>query len=81
MDASVLLRRKIIKGSKGREGQGWGGGERNGVKGVSAVGGDRGEVQSQKIEWRCVALQGVELTVATRKSQMPGKQEFPRTQV
>ena len=68
MDASVLLRRKIIKGSKG-------------VKGVSAVGGDRGEVQSQKIEWRCVALQGVELTVATRKSQMPGKQEFPRTQV
>ena len=80
-----------MKGSKGREGpereggrwvgRGELGGERNGVKGVSAVGGDRGEVQSQKIEWRCVALQGVELAVATRKSQMPGKQEFPRTQV
>ena len=76
------LGEKLLREVKGgTEGQGRGGGERNGVKGVSAVGGDRGEVQSQKIEWRCVALQGVELTVATRKSQMPGKQEFPRTQV
>ena len=54
------LGEKLLREVKGgTEGQGRGGGERNGVKGVSAVGGDRGEVQSQKIEWRCVALRGV----------------------
>jgi len=36
--------------------------------------------EGQQIEQRCVAMQDGELVVATRKSQMPGKQETPRTQ-
>jgi hypothetical protein len=83
MDASVLLRRKIIKGSDGREGWGRGrGGEKK--RGGGSIRSERRlwrSTESQKIEWKCVALPGVELGVATRKSQMPGKQEFPRTQV
>jgi hypothetical protein len=35
--------------------------------------------ESQEIEQRCVAIGDGELGVATRKSQMPGKQEPPRT--
>jgi hypothetical protein len=34
----------------------------------------------QEIEWRCVAVCDAELEEATKKSQMPGKQETPRTQ-
>jgi hypothetical protein len=33
----------------------------------------------QEIEQRCVAMGDGELGVKTRKSQMPGKQEPPRT--
>jgi hypothetical protein len=36
--------------------------------------------QGQEIEQRCVAMGDGELGIATRKSQMPGKQEAPRTQ-
>jgi hypothetical protein len=35
--------------------------------------------QGQEFEERCVAMGDGELGVATRKSQMPGKQEVPRT--
>jgi hypothetical protein len=35
--------------------------------------------KGQEIEQRCVAMGDGELVVATRKSQMPGKQEPPRT--
>jgi hypothetical protein len=35
--------------------------------------------EGQEIEQRCVAMGNGELGVATRKSQMPGKQEPPRT--
>jgi hypothetical protein len=36
--------------------------------------------KGQEIEQRCVKLGDRELRVATRKSQMPGMQETPRTQ-
>ena len=36
--------------------------------------------EGQEIEQRCVAVGDGELGVATRKSQIPGKQEPPRTQ-
>ena len=36
--------------------------------------------RSQEFEQRCVAMGDKELGVATSKSQMPGKQEAPRTQ-
>jgi hypothetical protein len=36
--------------------------------------------KGQKIEWSCVAVGDEELGVATRQSQMPWKQEVPRTQ-
>ena len=36
--------------------------------------------EGQEIEQRCVAMGDGELGIATRKSQMPGKQEAPRTQ-
>jgi hypothetical protein len=35
--------------------------------------------EGQEIEQRCVAMGNGELEVVTRKSQMPGKQEPPRT--
>jgi hypothetical protein len=35
--------------------------------------------EGQEIEQRCVSMGDEELGVATRKSQMPGKQEPPRT--
>ena len=46
------------------------------------MGGDRERryTEDQEIEQRCVAMGDGELGVATRKSQMPGKQEAPRTQ-
>ena len=44
------------------------------------MGGDGEDVQrGQEIEQRCVAMGDGELGVATRKSQMPRKQEPPRT--
>jgi hypothetical protein len=36
--------------------------------------------EGQGIEWNCVAVGDGELGVASRKSQMPGKQEVPRSQ-
>ena len=47
--------------------------------GVGRDGGDRC-TEVQKTEWRCVAVGDGELGVATRKFQMPGKQEAPRIQ-
>jgi hypothetical protein len=35
--------------------------------------------EGQEIEQRCVVMGDGELEVATRKSQIPGKQEPPRT--
>ena len=81
VDASVLLRmgNNTIKGSRGWEELGR---KREG-------GGGRGRIrygkrwrrctEGQEIEQRCVAMGDGELGVATRKSQMPGKQEPPRT--
>jgi hypothetical protein len=43
------------------------------------MGGDEGEVESQKFESRCGAVGEGELMLSTRKSQMPGTQKFPRT--
>ena len=40
----------------------------------------RRSTEGQEIEQRCVAVGDGELGVATRKSQMPGKQEVPRIQ-
>jgi hypothetical protein len=78
VDTSVLLRRgKIIKESRGWEGfgrKGRGGGEKEGK-----IRYGRRCTVGHKIEQRCVAAEGGELGVATRKSQMPGKQETPRT--
>jgi hypothetical protein len=36
--------------------------------------------EGQETEWKYVAVGDGELRVATRKSQMPWKQEIPRTQ-
>ena len=78
VDASVLLKRgnKIIRG--GRE---WEGFWRNRGGGGEKVGRIRcgRSTEGQEIEQRCVAMGDGELGVATRKSQMPGKQEPPRT--
>jgi hypothetical protein len=47
----------------------------------SGVGRDGGRsTEGQEIEWRCVAVRDGELVVATKKFQMPGTQEVPRTQ-
>jgi hypothetical protein len=35
--------------------------------------------EGQEIEQRCVVVGDEELGIATRKSQIPGKQEAPRT--
>jgi hypothetical protein len=77
---SVLLRRgnKIIMGGRGREEPG-----RKKVKGgQNQVWEEMGRsTEPQEIKWRCIAVGDGELEVATRKSQMPGKQETPRTQL
>ena len=83
VDASVLLRRgnKIIKGSRGWEGLGRkrrGGGEKRSR--IRYGRRWRRCTEGQEIEQRCVAMGDGELGVATRKSQMPEKQEAPRTQ-
>jgi hypothetical protein len=46
----------------------------------SGVEGDGGDVQRVMNLKRCVAMWDGELRVANRKSQMPGKQEAPKTQ-
>ena len=82
VDASVLLRRgnKIIKGSRGWEGLGRKRGEGGEKRGRIRYGRRwRRCTEGQEIEQRCVAMGDGELGVATRKSQMPGKQEPPRT--
>ena len=84
MDASVLLRRrnKIITGDRGREGPRrdgtWKGERRGRRKGGRIRHGKRWgrSTEGQKIEGRCVTVGDGELGVATRKSQMPGKQEL-----
>jgi hypothetical protein len=47
---------------------------------TSRYGGDGGDVQRVMNLKRCVAMWDGELRVANRKSQMPGKQEAPKTQ-
>jgi hypothetical protein len=83
VNASVLLRRgnKIITGGRGSKGPGRERG-REGKKGSRIRYGRRQgrNTEGQEIEWRCVAVGDGELPVTTRKSQMPGKQEVPRTQ-
>ena len=78
---SYLEGSKIILGGRGWEGLGKKRGK-EGQKGAgSGMGGDRGEIQSQEIEQRRVAVGDEQLDIGTRKSQMPGKQEAPRTQL
>ena len=67
---------KIIM--EGREGGTWEG------ESIRRTKGEQDKVweemgRSQEIEQRHVAVWDGELGVATRKSQMPGKQEVPRT--
>jgi hypothetical protein len=80
-DASFLLRRgnKINKGV--RESERFRKERGEGEKGVMARCRMRlgRHTVGQEIEQRCVAVGDVELEVDTRKSQMPGKQEAPRT--
>jgi hypothetical protein len=66
VDASVLLRRgnKIIMGGRGRKGP-------RRERGGGGKSGGQDQV--------CSSGDG-ELGVATKTSEMPGKQEFPRTQ-
>ena len=78
---SVMLRRgnKIIKESRGWEELGRkrrGGGEKRRIRYGRRW---RRCTEGQKIEQRCVAMGDGELGVATRKSQMPGKREPPKT--
>ena len=65
-----------------REGEDLGGREEGEGKGGSSDMGGDGErsTEGQEFESRCVAVGDGELGVATRKSQMPGTQEVPRTQ-
>ena len=53
-----------MKGSKGREGPERGLGEMGGERRIRSGRRQGRSTESQKIEWRCVALQGVELAVA-----------------
>ena len=76
MDATLLLRRrkKIISGSRGGEE------EESKMVADSDTGGDEEEcMEGREFERRCVVGQN-KLEGATRKSQMPGNQEVPRTQ-
>jgi hypothetical protein len=50
-------------------------GKREEESGIGADGGDEG----QEIEQNCLVMGDGEPGIATRKSQMPGKQEPPRT--
>jgi len=84
VDASVLLRRgiKINTGGRGRDGlmkkrkvgeEKRGGRIRCGRRWEKCT-------EGQEIEQRCVAMDDGKLGVVNRKSQIPGKQEAPRTQ-
>ena len=81
MDASILLRRgnKIITGGRRREGLGEGErrGREEGVRFRSRRCKGRGEIQSVR---KFCSSGGWGTGVDTRKTQMPGKQEAPRTQ-
>jgi hypothetical protein len=81
MHVSVLLRsgNRVIKGS--REWDGLGRNRRGGGEEGRIRYGRRWKrcIEIQEIEQRCVAMGDRELWVATRKSQMPGNQEPPRT--
>jgi hypothetical protein len=84
VDASVLLKRgsKIIMGGRGREGSKRieEGEDKRGQGQVWKKIGER-STEGQEVEQRCVAIGDGELGVATRKPQMSGKQEVPRSQL
>lgn len=70
-------------GGRGRQGSGRERGRKRKSGAGSDIGGDGGEVERVRklnIEWRCVAVGDGELRVATRKFQMLGTQDVPRTQ-
>ena len=82
VDTSILLRmwNNIIKCSRGCEGLRRKRGRGEEKRGRIRYGRRwRRCTEGQEIEQRCVAMGDGELGVATRKSQMPGKQEPPRT--
>ena len=83
VDASVLHRRgdKIIMGGRGGRELGRRGGREEEKWGRIRCGRRWGKcTECEEIEQRCVAIGDGELGVATRKSQMPEKQEVPRIQ-
>jgi hypothetical protein len=85
LDASVLLRRENKITLRGREREGLGrerGGEGKRGQEQGQVWEEMGRcIEGQVIEQWCVAVGDGEFGVATRKSQMPGKQEVSRTQL
>jgi hypothetical protein len=82
VDASFLLRKgnKIFIGGRGWEGLGRKKEEKGGKKErVRYKGRWDWYTEGQKFEQKCVAIADGKLGVTTSKSQMPGKQEAPRT--
>jgi hypothetical protein len=82
VDASILFGsgNKVLMRGRGWEGHGKkraGGWQKGGDR--ILYGGDRNDIQFQLFEQRCVAAGDVELGVTISKSQMPGKQDAPRT--
>jgi hypothetical protein len=83
VDASILHRtgKKIITGARGKEGL-WG--ERGGRKEKGRQGqvleGQERSTEDAEIERVHVAEENGELGLATRKPEIPGKQEAPRSQ-
>jgi len=75
VDATVLFRRgkRIISVSRGR-------GKAGGKKGQFKYGRDGHKYEGKGFETRCLAVGEWELMVATRRYQIPGKQEVPSTQ-
>lgn len=85
--ASVLLRRGTKYSQEVEGGKDLGGREEREVERGGGqdqlweeTGGGR-STKGQKFEWRFVAVGDGELRIATRKSQMSGKQEAPMTQL
>ena len=77
VDTSILLRRENIIIMAGRERKEPGRERGGGGKRVSKFRSGRRwgrSAKSQEIERRCGAMEDGQLRVATRKSQMPGKQ-------
>jgi hypothetical protein len=84
VDVTVLLIKgnKIVTGGRGTEGwtwrKRWLEGKREGMSRCGRS--QRWSTEGQEIEQRYVAMGVGEMGVATRKSQMPGKEEASRTQ-